>query len=81
VQPDGVTLTSDSKAVIGKRIKDFAEWYATNDPAVLKHVIVMSRGSSWSYLKKTDERQGDWAWFANEFITFIQDGLASERAD
>jgi uncharacterized protein DUF4157 len=34
-----------------------------------------------SYDEQVMKRWGEWVWFADQFITFVQDGLAAERAD
>jgi hypothetical protein len=77
LEADGVTLTSEAKAMIGQRIKDFAHWYAFNDPTLLSHILYNGRNLRFAFAN----RDGDWAWFANVFITFVQNGLAAERAD
>jgi len=57
-------------------VKDFAEWSGKNDPAILKWVT--ATGGSWQMSKAWVERAGDWQWFADEFIKFVQDGLSKE---
>jgi hypothetical protein len=76
LEADGVTLTKSAKATIGQQIKDFAEWYEKNDPTLLKWVALTAR--SYQMSKAFVERAGDWQWFADEFIDFVQKGLTAE---
>jgi hypothetical protein len=79
IEKDGITLTAAANADIRQRIKDFAEWYTKNDPKVLAYISMAS--GSWHFSKALVERAGDWVWFADKFIAFVQKGLAAERAD
>ena len=77
LEADGVRLTSKTKATIGQRIYDFAMWYSKNDPDV------------WDWRSRYGDvlddlwrkRYGNWQWFADQFITFVENGLAAEKAD
>jgi hypothetical protein len=79
LEADGVTLTASAKADIGQRVKDFAEWYTKNNPGILAYetAVAGSRQVSKAWVQRAE----DWKWFADQFITFVQNGLASERAD
>jgi len=76
LEKDGVTLTAGAKTAIGQRVKDFAEWYQKNDPALLKWRVLVT--GNWSISKKWVNRAGDWQWFADTFIKFLQNFLAKE---
>jgi hypothetical protein len=76
LEADGVTLTAGAKAAIGQRIKDFALWYQTTDPTLFKwHFRHMENGRMYNTWLK---REGDWQWFANLFIKFLQNFLTKE---
>jgi hypothetical protein len=44
-------------------------------------LYLSAASKSYQISKALIERAGDWVWFADEFITFVQKGLAAERAD
>lgn len=76
LESDGVTLTSSAKSTIGLQVQSFADWYTKNDPTIL--MWVATTGKSWAMSKAFVDRAGDWQWFADEFITFVQTNLKAE---
>ncbi|MBV9169443.1 MAG: DUF4157 domain-containing protein [Chloroflexi bacterium] len=76
LEPDGVTLTNSAKKAIGQQVKDFADWYTRNNPHVLLYLASVSR--SWHVSKALVDRAGDWQWFADKFVRFVQENLATE---
>jgi hypothetical protein len=73
LEADGVTLSSAAKASIGQQVKDFSDWYAKNDPSILTWLATMD-----IYASEWIKRAGDWQWFADQFIAFVQKGLTAE---
>jgi hypothetical protein len=76
LEADGVTLTERAKKTIGQQVKDFAAWYTSNDPSIVKWTVLNAR--SYHFVTKWGEREGDWKWFADEFIAFVQKNLIAE---
>ncbi len=76
LETDGVSLSAGAKTAIGQKVKDFADWYAKNDPEIIKWLALMAD----TYAKQWMARAGDWQWFADQFIDFVQKGLTAEGA-
>ena len=76
LEGDRVTLTAGAKATIGKQVQDFADWYTRNDPHILAYLVAASK-SFW-FSRELVNRAGDWQWFTDRFIDFVQKNLTAE---
>src|SRR5258706_3351399 len=74
LESDGVTLSPSAIKTIEKRVQAFADWFAKNDPSILKWLTFASGGISNDLIA----RANDWQWFAYQFINFLQNNLKAE---
>jgi hypothetical protein len=77
LEADGVTLTAAAKATIGQRVKDFAMWFKSFDPSLVAWTTIQSQ-SPFQFQLLLARRMNDWQWFADQFITFVQNNLTAE---
>ena len=93
LEPDGVTLSAAAIATIDTRIKQFADWYAANDPNITAWMMLHSPSTSSMgggafagpslpvydpIWAEWTARANDWHWFAEKFRDFVQRNLRAE---
>ena len=74
LEADGVTLSVAARKTIREQVRFFAGWLLKNDPTLVGHL------SQWipMYTIQLTRRIGDWQWFADQFISFVETHLTAE---